>query len=648
MTSNGAGIYRKAFLDGLTPDPDYDVAAWSDEHIMLSQKASAEPGRYRTDRTPFLREIMSCLSHNSPVQRVVFMKSAQIGGSQMALNWLGYIMHMAPGPVMIVTGTVELAERFSKQRIQPLIDETPVLRDLVQPARSRDSGNTMLTKEFRAGIAIITGANSPASLRSMPIRYAMLDEIDSYPMDAGDEGDPVALAERRTTTFARRKVFLISTPTTKDTSRVEREFLKSDQRRYFVPCPACNHAQYLKWANVKWEDEDPKTARYKCENCGGLIEEKHKTSMMRAGKWIPTAPGDGVTVGFHINALYSPWISWAEIAREFLESKADAPKLKTFVNTMLGETWEEEYSAKVGAEGLRARAELYEPNAVPEKAFALTAGVDVQDNRLAISIYGWGREEEGWLVSHQEIHGDPGRPEIWKQLDNVLFSTYRHESGGELRISVAALDSGGHFTSEVYGYVRERRSHPHTRVIAIKGQSQRGKPPIGKPVKVDINFRGQTLKHGAELYPVGSDTIKSTIYGRFKHNEPGPGYIHFHAAVTENFWQEITCEKQIVRYHKGFPVREWVKKDGQRNEALDCIVYAYAALHWLYTRFNRATIWDQLERRLGMKGAPVRPEPPKTDQTNPVEPRPDDPLKRRPSQTTMVPNRRRGGFVTGW
>lgn len=596
--ADAALAYRSAFWDGWRPDPALTVSQWADERRMLSSKASAEPGPWRTDRTPYLRAIMDCLSPASPVQRVVFMAGAQVGKTECGNNWLGSIIDLFPGPTLAVQPTVDIAMRFSKQRIAPLIEESPTLREKVKPARSRDSGNTLFSKEFLGGVLMMTGANSAAGLRSMPIKNLFCDEVDAWPADCDGEGDPLTLAERRTTTFARRKVFICSTPTVKDMSRIEREFLTSDQRRYYVPCPHCGEYQYLQWANIRWTDDDPATARYACEHCGTLIEEHYKTQMLRRGEWRATAPSDGRTAGFHLSSLYSPlgWKSWAEIVSEFLRAKHDAPSLKVWVNTILGETFEEEYAARLGAEGLMARAEFYEPGVAPDGALVVTAGVDVQANRLAIVMVGWGREEEAWVLSHQEIFGDPSRAELWQQLDEIVTRPVRFACGHERTPDVIAIDSGGHFTHEAYQYARERRRYG---VIAIKGQSVRGKPVIGKPTKVDVNFKGKVLKKAGMVYPVGSDTAKSTLYGRLSYNQPGPGFIHFHHELTPQFFDELTSEKQVVRYVKGFPVREWVKKDSQRNEALDCVVYAYAGLNALYQMYNRATIWDQFERKLG-------------------------------------------------
>mgnify|MGYP003132589255 FL=1 len=593
---DGGTVYKQAFLEGLRPDPDLTVSEWADQYRMLSNKASAEPGPWRTDRTPYLREIMDCMSSSSTIQKVVFMAGAQLGKTEGINNVVGYMISEAPGPAMFVQPTIEMAKRLSKQRLESLIHETPRLAEKVAPARSRDSGNTLFSKEYPGGILLLTGANSATGLRSAPCRWILLDEVDAFPHDVDGEGDPCALAERRASTFSRRKIILTSTPTVKDMSRIETEYLASDQRRYFVPCPHCNHMQYLQWKNLQWRDGDSRTAAYVCESCGTHIREHYKSEMLRKGEWRATATGeDKRTAGFHLSSLYSPlgWKSWEEIVGEFLRAKNDAPLLKTFVNTVLGETWEEEVGARLGVDGLRERAEFYESNTVPQGASLVTAGVDVQDNRVAVGLYGWGQGEECWLMWHGEIYGDPAGKKLWSQVDDIINRTYPRADGESVKVSAVGVDSGGHFTSEVYAYCRERRKKG---VFALKGQSQRNKPPIGKPSKVDINYKGQVLKNSAELFPVGVDTIKSTLFGRLKHNETGPGYIHFHNEAGQEYFKQLTAERQVVRYVKGFAIREWKKKPGDRNEALDVLVYSYAALNFLYMRYNRNTIFEQFSK----------------------------------------------------
>jgi len=599
--------WRTALMDGLRPEQPLTVSEWADKHRRLSSKASAEPGPWRTSRTPYLREPMDCLSSTSAVQRVVMMFAAQTGKTEAGANWLGYVIDHAPGPMLLVQPTVEMAKRLSKQRLESLITETPVLAEKIAPSRSRDSGNTMFAKDFPGGMMLLTGSNSATGLRSTPCRYIFCDEIDAFPSDVDGEGDPVSLAEKRATTFARRKILLTSTPTVKDFSRIEAEFERSDQRRFYVPCPCCNVMQWLKWPQLKWENNEPSTAAYECEVCHERFAEIHKPAMLRRGEWRATAPSNGKTAGFQLSGLYSPlgWLRWADMVDDFLRAKADAPMLKSFVNTRLAETWEEDFASKVSADGLLERCEHYEAAMVPDGGLALTVGVDVQDNRLAISVWAWGREEEGWLLDHQEIYGDPSRQELWKQLDEVVLREWPHAVGPAMRPDVVAIDSGGHFTAEVYQYARERGRQG---VVAIKGQSQRGKPPIGKGSKVDVNYQGRTLKRGAMVYLVGGDTVKTTLFGRLKHNEQGAGFLHFHMGTTGEYFEQLTAEKQVLRYNRGgFPTREWVKKPSARNEALDCLVYAYAGLNLMYQRFDRRTIWDQLEKRLEGTGKKKKP-----------------------------------------
>ncbi|MGH8573986.1 MAG: phage terminase large subunit family protein, partial [Gammaproteobacteria bacterium] len=302
----GAQDIERAWREGLTPDPLLTVSEWADRHRMLSTKASAEPGRWRTHRTPYLQAIMDCLSPTSPVERVVFMKGGQVGGTECGNNWIGYVIHHAPGPMMAVSPTVEMAKRNSKQRVDPLIEESPVLRELIAPHRSRDSGNTILAKEFRGGVLVMTGANSAVGLRSMPVRYLFLDEVDGYPGDVEGEGDALSLACARTRTFARRKIFIVSTPTITGVSSIEREFEASDQRRYFVPCPQCGHRQWLRFEQLRWTRGKPETASYVCESCSAEIGEHHKTWMLEHGEWRAMAPENaGKTAGFHLSSLYS-------------------------------------------------------------------------------------------------------------------------------------------------------------------------------------------------------------------------------------------------------------------------------------------------------------------------------------------------------
>lgn len=485
-----------------------------------------------------------------------------------------------------------------------MIQDTPCLTQKIAPSRSRDSGNTLFAKEFPGGIMLLTGANSATGLRSAPCRYLFMDEVDAMQEIQG-EGDPVSLAERRTTTFARRKVLLTSTPTVKDFSRIEAEFLKSDMRYYYVPCPSCGEFQHLQWSRLKWEKGRPETARYECEHCKERFEEHHKTRFLAQGQWRNHAPFDGKTAGFQLNGLYSPlgWASWEQLADDFLRAKTDPAALRTFVNTRLAETFSEDYAAQVNADGLMAKRLEYKPGICPEGVVLLTAGVDVQDDRLEVSVWGWGEGETAWLIWHQKLMGDPTQVDVWGQLDQVLKTEWDTESGKALVIFQMAIDSGGHCTHETYNYVRDRIRQG---VVPIKGSSKRNSPALGKGSKVDVNWRGRTIKKGVTLYMLGTDTIKTTLFGRMRHSE-GLGSINFGLAADHEYFQQLTAEKQRLRFHRGFPIREWVKKPSARNEALDCFCYAYAAMLLYSRRLPKLTMWENLREKLESGGkAPLK------------------------------------------
>jgi phage terminase large subunit GpA-like protein len=573
--------FEKSCLRGFRPDPKLSVTQWADRYRILPKKSSSEPGRYRSSRTPYVREIMDCLSPTSPVAEICVMKGTQLGFTEVANNWFGFIVDITPGPMLMVFPTGDLARDHSKQKMQPTINDTPRLKDKIREARSRDSGNTIETKEFPGGILFMSGSNSGAFFRSKSIRYLFLDDVDGFDVDVGGEGDPAELARKRTDTYGKRKkIFEVSTPTIKGISRIERSFTMSDQRYYHVPCPLCGEFQRLVWGGegadfgIKFDRDaegTPILAWYECKYCHGRIDEHHKPAMLERGKWIPTRP-DRQKRGYQISSLYSPlgWVSWLQIVKEFLEAKCFKERLKAWCNTRLGETFEEigeqpEWSL------IKARSEAYEILTIPMGGLLLTSGVDVQDNRLAVVIRAWGRGEESWLIYWGEIYGDPAQAQVWANLESLLSRPFQHATGQELHIVCAAIDSGGHHTNAVYAFARR-----NPRYIAIKGMSQPGKPIIGHPSTVDMTWRGEKIPGGCQLWPVGADTAKSTIYARLKITEPGPGFYHFPIGVEDAYFIQLTAEKLITRYVKGFPKMEWTLA-GPRNEALDCEVYSYAA-----------------------------------------------------------------------
>jgi len=602
----GGEEFRQSWRDGLTPDPTLSVSEWADRHRVLSPRASAEPGRYRTGRTPYMRAIMDALSPSHAARRIVFMKAAQVGATEGGNCWIGYVIHHAPGPMLAVQPTVELAKRFSRQRIDPLIEESPILRERVKPARSRDAGNTVLSKEFPAGLLVMTGANSAVGLRSMPARYLFLDEVDAYPPSADEEGDPVALAEARTRTFAwRSKIFLASTPTIHGVSRIEREYEASDQRRYFVPCPHCEHRQWLRFERLRWEKSKPETARYLCEACDGAIEEHHKTAMLAAGEWRATATSsDPGTIGFHLSALYSPvgWLSWTEIARAWETAQATDEAKRSFKNSMLGETWMETGEAP-DWQRIYERRETWPNGTVPAGALFLTAGADVQKDRIEIDVWAWGRGLESWLIDHIVIEGGPEKAETWAELDKLLGRTWMHAGGTAMGIARLAIDTG-YETPAVYAWARRSGGGQVAPVKGVEGFNRAS--PVSGPTYVDSTEGGKKVRRGARLWTVAVSTFKSETYRYLRLDRPTDeeraagacfpaGTVHLPSWADAEWVKQLVAEQLVtVKTRRGFARLEW-QKLRERNEALDCRTYARAAAWILGADRWAESKWRDLE-----------------------------------------------------
>jgi phage terminase large subunit GpA-like protein len=623
------------------PPPTLTVSEWADQYRKLSAEDSAERGQWITARAEYQREFMDAV--NDPmVETVVAMWAAQTGKSQCLLNALGYYMDQDASPVLFLQPTLEMAEAFSKDRLAPMLRDTPKLHGKVKDPRSRDSGNTLLHKSFAGGHITLAGANSPASLASRPIRIFIADEVDRFPTSAGSEGDPISLGAKRTTTFWNRKRIYVSTPTIKGASRIESLYEASSKGKYHVPCPHCQTMQVLKWGQVHW----PKTAEgvaqpeftiYVCEACAAEITEADKSEMVRQGKWVHEHPEKSIR-GFWVNELYSPWVSWAEMVANFLLAKKHTETLKTFINTSLAETWEQE-GESVDDGTLFGRREDYNTEEIvkkyqdgqiwmPPKAVLITAGVDTQDDRVEMEVVGWGPGEESWSIEFITIRGNPALPEVWNELDRHLLKRYPHESGF-LPIAAAVVDSGGHHTKQVYDFCKRRQMR---RIWAGKGQAGPGKPITGRPSKGN--------KAGVPLFPIGVDTAKEILYDRLRLDQFGPGYCHFPKRMEydEEYFKQLTAEKLRTKFLKGFPVKYW-EKTRARNEALDMRVYALAALDGLKVNLDMRA--EQLAKRTDeakavpppqMKnvGAPdPKPQPPKTPG---VRPRPT----RRPGGSIWV------------
>ena len=555
-------------LTALLPPPRLTVSEWADRHRVLDN-SSPEPGLWRTDRTPYLREIMDSLSPSEACERVVFVKAAQVGGTEALLNFCGYLMAHAPAPILLVQPTVEMAKRFSKQRLDSLIESTPVLRGKVKDPRSRDSGNTVLMKEFAGGVLILTGANSAVGLRSLPAKYVLADELDAWPADADGEGDPFTLACKRTVAFGtQRKIFAVSTPTIEGLSRIEALWNQSDQRYYQVPCLRCGHYQKLVWAQLRWPEGRPEEARYHCEACEHPHENWQKTEMLARGRWRATAAGDGRTRGYHLSALYAPvgWPSWPDLAREFVEAKRTRETLQVFINTVLGETWRDEAAVPLEADALLGRREPFAAEA-PAGVALITAGTDVQADRIECEIVGWGAGEESWSLGYFVIHGDTGQPEVWSDLDRLLARQWRHESGLLLPVSAACIDAGFE-TATVVEFCSARRSR---RIWAVKGAAGFGKPIWPRRATTGGRNRG-------EMFLIGVDTAKERVYSRLRVDRPGPGYCHFPLDRERDWFEQLVSERISVERGE----RTFSKPAGMRNEALDARAYATAALFSLY------------------------------------------------------------------
>lgn len=566
------------FMDGLKPDPIMTVSEWAEKYRILSSVAAAEPGPYRCARTPYLVKIMDCLSSKSPYTKIIFMKSAQVGATEAGINWVGYTISMSPGPMLMVMPTDDTVKRNSKSRIDPMIEDTPIVREKVKPNRSRDSGNTTKSKEFPGGIIYMAGANSAANLRSMPARNLMLDEVDAYPEDLEGEGSPIELARARSRTFSKRKEFITSTPTTEGVSVIAKEFAETDQNWWHVPCPHCAAYQKLTFAQLKWEPGKPETVLYQCVHCDEMIEERHKTKMLAAGEWIPDKPekSNSDKIGFFINSLYSPlgWFSWKNIIEDFEAAKDNAVKLKAFTNTILAETWKEK-GERPEWESIYNKRQNYKRNKPPKDVCFITVGADVQKDRIELEVVGWCKGRRSYSIDFRILPGDTSEKAVWDELAKVVNESWEREDGVLLPMTRMALDTGA-YTSYAYDFCRR---FDLTKVIPIKGGPDTQAVMIAAPARIDVSQSGKKIGK-MKVWRVGGAIYKSELYGWLKLNisETGEiphGYCHFPEYGPEYF-KGLASEQIEVKMVRGYRHYVWVKKY-DRNEPLDCRVYARAA-----------------------------------------------------------------------
>ncbi|RAV18819.1 phage terminase large subunit family protein [Paenibacillus contaminans] len=575
----------KSILRVLAPPAKLTVSEWADRHRILSSESSAEPGPWHTSRAPYQREPFDAIT-DPRVETLVFKWASQLGKTEGLLNAIGYHTDHEPSPMMLVQPTLDLAQAFSKDRLAPMYRDSPKLRAVVSESKSRDSGNTLLHKTFPGGHITMAGANSPASLASRPIRIVFCDEIDRYPVSAGSEGDPVSLVSKRTTTFWNRKRILVSTPTIKGASRIEDFYEDSTQEEWCVPCPSCDELQPLSWKQIKFEYDAVKKRTIKvehsCKHCGALhSEQEWKAGMDTRGKWVARKEHSN-TRGFHLNELASTFSSWERIvqnfkAAELLMKKGDFEAMKVWINTTLAEEWEEK-GEKLDENVLMNRREWYHAD-VPEGVKVLTAAVDTQDNRFEVEVTGWGAGHESWRIQYHKIYGDLKQQQVWKDLDEFLQRTWKDAEGRQFRIATTCMDSGGHFTNEVYKFCKERFAR---RLFAIKGDS----PGDGTYLPL-VAGTSTNNRYKATVVRLGVDEGKAKVMASLQQ-KPGDGaYCHFPLTTTEKdrgyneeYFDGLTAEEVRTRYKMGVPYQVWVKVKA-RNEPLDLAVYNRAAIEIL-------------------------------------------------------------------
>ncbi|MBU2691878.1 MAG: phage terminase large subunit family protein [Candidatus Eisenbacteria bacterium] len=556
----------------------------------MSPESSASPGKWHTPAAPYLKDIMDAILEPD-IEEVVVMGCAQFGKTEAILNTIGYFAENDPSPMMLVLPTLIMAEDFSKDRLDPMIRDTPVLSRIFGPVKSRDSGNTLLRKVFPCGQITLSGANSPSSLASRPKRIVIGDEVDRFPESVGDEGDPLGVMKVRADAFHNRKFLWTSTPTIRGFSRIEKLFNESDQRRFHVPCPHCGAFQTLKWCQIKyWKDSagHPKKIRYICEHCETGIRESRKHWMLRNGRWEKDNPSSR-SAGFHLNGLYSPWLKWEKIIIEHRSAakKRDRERMKVWTNTRLGETWEDS-GETVDNKTLFARREKYRAE-VPAGALLLTAGVDTHDNRFEMQVDGFGVGEERWTIDYRIIWGDPSDRDTKDALDDALSRTYTSENGFPMRISAALIDALGHRTQAVYDFCKGKQ---YRTIFAAIGKAGEGRPIVTSPLKK----RTGKNRRPVELVIVGVDEAKLLLKSRLELKEHGPAYWHFPLLkqFNEEYFRQLASEKLTTQYNRGFQKRVWVKTR-TRNEAWDCSVLSLGALYVLDPDW--APILARMERK---------------------------------------------------
>lgn len=626
--------FSKRFASRLEPPPKQTVSDWANAHRYLSKESSAQANKYRTATAPYQAEVMDSANDDS-VQTLCAMFASQTGKTEMLNNIVGYFIDADPAPILVVQPTIEFAESWSKERLTPMLRDCSCFAGKVKDARSRDSGNTVLHKQFVGGNIAIVGANAPAGLAGRPRRVVLLDEVDRFPQSAGEEGDPCALAIRRTESFYNSVIVLTSTPTLKGISRIEKEFEQTDKRYWFCPCPKCKEFQTLKWQNLVWPEGKPEEAFIRCDKCNESIDDSGRVWMIKHGEWRATSDFNGKR-GYHLNGMYSPFKHKRgyrnrlhQMAAQFLEAKAGGEEtLKAWVNTFLAETWEAA-GDKIDHNEISARREDY-ATPVPKDVLVMTWGADVQGDRIEAEIVGWGMGEENWGIKRGYFIGDPNKsPEVWRQLREFVLQEFEHPIYGKMKAQIGMCDAN-YSTGAATKFINSLRP---MLAYPIKGSSHRLRVPV------------QTPKRGSRSSSLLIDTseFKTVIYSRLKQTEVGARYMHFPKEYDDEFFAQLTAEKVTTRYVKGVPSQSWeVVRSNRRNEALDIRVYNHAALHVLNVNFEK--LKQNLEAKREVREYVIKPIDDK-----PAEPQPQ------PTQLTPQPQRkpfvapfRQGGWIGGW
>lgn len=566
---------RRRALRSLVPPPRLVLSEWIETHMRLPEGVSALPGRVTL--WPHQRAIADAIS-DPALERVTLVKSVRVGFTTLLTGALASYVANEPSPILALLPTEADCRDYVVSDLEPIFEATPALHGLLSPEADENGRNTLLSRRFPGGSLKVVAAKSPRNLRRHNVRVLLIDEADA--MEPGVEGSPIALAERRTLSFANRKIIMGSTPTNEETSNVLRSYARSDMRVYECACPECGEFSEIAWKDIQWPDGKPEEAAYCCPACGSVVEERHKAQMVTDGRWRATAPNVKGHAGFRLNALVSTLAnaSWAKLAAEFVVAKKSPDTLQVFVNTILAQGWREA-AEEIDETALSARAEPFSLDAMPPEVLVITVGVDVQRDRLELVFLGHGREEM-FVLSQSVVYGDPMGDDVWLELDDALRTVWQHPNGGIIRADAVAIDAGdGETMDKVISFTRPRSGR---RVHAIKGAS--GNRPV---------IRASDTK-GSKLFIVGVDSVKGQIISRLSRGKS----VRFSDGLEGRFYEELASERLVLRYVRGAPVRLWERVPGRRAESLDCMVYAIAI---------RALVTVNLDRREEELASPTMP-----------------------------------------